>query len=172
LRRPDIQHADYHRPSGLSKVLSALADKRFMVLYQSVTPTDALQGQWNFFVQHIFRAALLLRTYWPTEADAELLNHLDDAISASHRALSCYGLTPHRLELLMDPQWLDDRRAWLNTTRGTMDQDLLNAEAVQRHILLMAEQTPVYCDVIAWGLDTTSGTLVQESILYEWQPAG
>ena len=170
LQRSTVTDTDYFRPSGLPKVSNALAEKTFFNFYTSNNPEEALKGQWGGFVQHVFRAALLLQTYWRAEVDPALLARLQEVQASARLALLAYGLVPHELELLVDRDWLDQRRGWIESSREVND-DLLNAGPFRTCVAPLAAKAPVYCDVVTWGLDSNSEGTVTKSILAERQPS-
>lgn len=165
-----ITESDYYSPSGLPNVWKELEDKEFYALYKAKNLAEALKAQWRDLAQHVFRAALLLKTYWGRAADDLLIARLDDTMAATRFALLRQGLAPHALELLVNRDWIEERQGWISGTRN-VDEALLEAKAFRSLVMPCAQQGPVYCDVVTWGLDATNGTTVEKSILAERQPS-
>ncbi|WP_133510182.1 hypothetical protein [Candidatus Thiosymbion oneisti] len=150
-----IQGLPYFRPAGLTKLLNKLREKKnFKTLYTSETPKEALQGQWHETLQLLYRALLLIKTYWPEGADKELMLRLRQAQATATILLERYGIAPHVLRLPVDWQWIEERRDWVEETRGsTIDQALELDQAFRDQIRPSSSKEATFCDIATWGYD-------------------
>jgi uncharacterized protein YidB (DUF937 family) len=153
------QTLPYYRTAGLAELREKLEIRKgdwqslFHVEEQKIA--EALVGQWNGILRHLFRSRLLLCTYWPERTDPDLAFRLDRAHAAVEVVLHKHAIHPHPVQLLKPlaeverppriiaddnrslPRALADSREW---------KDALNA-------LPYEDSTPVVVDVDYWGVN-------------------
>ena len=67
-----FQTLPYYDALGLHQLSALLKEKTsLLALFRSETPREALEVQWKHFLMYLYRAILLIDTYWP-EGDIEL----------------------------------------------------------------------------------------------------
>jgi hypothetical protein len=139
---------------GLPRVCERLGQKSsFMSFWKSDTPSDAMVGQWNDYLQHIYRASLLLDSYW-SDGNTELRDHLRQCLDTIALALRLQGVQPHHLELPVERTWVQERVTRVSEARDQAFDPLLEADPQFRErIKAVSEQRPIYCDVARWGYD-------------------
>ncbi|WP_089726579.1 hypothetical protein [Candidatus Thiosymbion oneisti] len=172
LRNPGIQGLPYFKACGLQLVLEGLEEKKsFESLYQSDTPQKALEGQWNGFLQYLYRSVLLLDTYWRDEAKP-ILPRLNQTKATAEIVLREYGIRPHRLELPVDQEWVEQRSARVKETQEQgVEKALEESEPFRNRIKPEADQRTIFCDIATWGYDLSDqNTLGQPSQLVAKRP--
>jgi hypothetical protein len=116
---------------------------------------EALVGQWNGILRHLFRSRLLLQTYWPERTDPDLAFRLERAHAAVELVLHKHAIHPHPVQLLRPlaeverpPKIIaDDSRP---LPPALADSPELN-DAMNR--LQYEQATKVVVDVAYWGVD-------------------
>lgn len=109
-----------------------------------------LKAEWRDYLGKIFRAALLIETYWP-DSDSYLLHELNYTKSSILYTLKKYGVEPHFLGLL-DKAQVDENRI-KSDSQSPLDRNLKENVCFQNKVRPLAEKGRTYCDVRFWGYD-------------------
>jgi hypothetical protein len=114
-----------------------------------------LLGHWYAFLQRLYRARMLLATFWPDEDD-ELADALARAVGAAHRLLRANGLHPHRLRLLAPEADLARPPAVLPVTGPPPGEPPELRARVDARLAKLRTAAPVSVNIITWGIDQTT----------------
>ncbi|QQO56165.1 MAG: hypothetical protein N838_25220 [Thiohalocapsa sp. PB-PSB1] len=152
LLQPDIRALPCFVPIGLDRFADKIAERtQFKTLYSSKTPTEALQGQWSDFVWLLFRATLLLDTYWPDVAPESSLR-LRWCKNIIESVLALHEIYPHPVELPVNARWIVNH-PW---AEGIFHADPVVPMPAPRQLVQQAAKAsgkkgPLYYDVVQWG---------------------
>ena len=146
---------EYYYPCGIDTILKKLEDKND---YQDNFSGDEkyikkmLLKDWDFYMDKIFRAVLLLKTYWPDELDTKLARELSHTRNVICYTLWRYDIAPHRLELL-DKSVVDGERI-TSDSRTPLEEVVKGSKRIREMVMLRrAQESHIYCDVSVWGFD-------------------
>jgi hypothetical protein len=114
-----------------------------------------LLGHWYAFLERLYRARVLLASFWPDEDD-ELTDALDRTLGAADRLLRTNGLHPHRLRLLATEADLARPAAVLPVTGPPPGEPPELRARVDARLAKVRTAAPVSVNIITWGIDQTT----------------
>jgi hypothetical protein len=154
-----VRTLPYYGTAGLAELREKLdirkSDWQSLFHGEEQKIAEALVGQWNGILRHLFRSRLLLQAYWPERTDPDLAFRLERAHAAVEVVLHKHAIHPHPAQLLRPlaeverpPKIIaDDSRP---LPPALADSPELN-DAMNR--LQYEQNTKVVVDVAYWGVD-------------------
>jgi hypothetical protein len=154
-----VRTLPYYGTAGLAELREKLdirkSDWQSLFHGEEQKIAEALVGQWNGILRHLFRSRLLLQAYWPQRTDPDLAFRLERAHAAVEVVLHKHAIHPHPAQLLRPlaeverpPKIIaDDSRP---LPPALADSPELN-DAMNR--LQYEQNTKVVVDVAYWGVD-------------------
>jgi hypothetical protein len=154
-----VKTLPYYGTAGLAELREKLeirkGDWQSLFHGEEQKIAEALVGQWNGILRHLFRSRLLLQAYWPERTDPDLAFRLERAHAAVEVVLHKHAIHPHPAQLLRPlaeverpPKIIaDDSRP---LPPALADSPELN-DAMNR--LQYEQNTKVVLDVAYWGVD-------------------
>jgi hypothetical protein len=152
LENVEPSDAQLYDACRLGELCIKLGDLNYFNLFMDGASQRRVVGWWKGPLSIIYRAELLLRTYWPDQQ--VLLDLLADCVAASQRLLHKRGIEPHKV-VLLDSSVLISEVIEYNP-ENVINDDLKGLIAFAEKVKPLAAKELVYCDVAIWGSEQTA----------------
>jgi uncharacterized phage infection (PIP) family protein YhgE len=139
-----------YRACKLNELQKLQLDTNNQTLFEQGSPVTRIKGRWKGQLSLIFRADLLLNTYWPSQ-EPQLQTLLGECVLATKHLLHKRDFYPHELALLEQSALIKGQIEY--EPNRPSNEALQNQIDFITRVKPLAEQGPVYCDVATWGYD-------------------
>lgn len=151
-----------YRACRLDNLYSQLADTSNLDFFAEGASQESIEGQWKTYLWLIYRANLLVKTYWPQQ-ESELQQQLGDCMLSVGQLLRKKGIYPHALGLLGKFKLIDDEV--IDAPNSPINQDLVSLPAFKAMVNPDNDNPVIYCDVGIWGYNTITETGIKNTEL-------
>ena len=160
LRESESTDASFFRAVKLDVLLERLNQfDEFHIFYERDELSEFLIGHWQGYIQFIFRACLLLKSYFQLDPRHSILLDLNLARSAAAKLLDEHGLIPDDFELPAPSERFE--RKFEVTVHGEIPADLVSHAGFKDKVQALRKSGAhkVACYVSRWGLSSQDEAL-------------
>ena len=149
-KRKDELPSSIYEACQFGYLVDSLKSRRLISLFHKGFSTDSLEARWRSQFQLIFRAHLLVKTYWP-KVDSELYWQLAEVVFVLRKILKSKRIIPHKIDLLDEIVFTKSSIEY--SPECHVKKALLSDEVFKQQILSQLSEKMIYVDVSTWGFD-------------------